>query len=387
MGTTSLSKFRIRALATIGLLAAVGVCSVASASAAQAASVLNGPINLGTSATYGTLAGSELTNTGPTTVDGDIGVDPGSSITGFTGAPAGSNIGAVNDDNSAALQAQSDLTTAYNNAAGLTPTSSGLAELSGMSLTPGVYSGGALALSDNGTLTLAGTSADSIWVFQAASSLTIGSATHIIITGGATACNVFWQVGSSASIGTSAQFEGTVLAAQSITAATGASITGRLLASSAAITLQSNTITVPTNCAAGNAPSTSPTITPGTAPTATVGTPYSFHITAGGSPAPALTVLSGALPAGLTFNGATGMLTGTPLAVGSSTFTIAATSAIAPAATAVFTVATVATGGPVLATTGVDPTPALTIGSILLAAGTLLLIARRRTTITVTRKS
>jgi hypothetical protein len=380
MSTTSRSRIGSRVGVTVGLLAAVGLWTIASAGTAQAASVLNGPINLGTSSTYGTLAGSALTNTGPTTVTGNIGVDPGSSITGFSGAPNGSNIGAVNDDNSAALQAESDLTTAYNNAAGLTPTSSGLAELSGLSLTPGVYSGGALALSDNGTLTLAGTAADSVWVFQAASSLTIGSATHIIITGGASACNVFWQVGSSASIGTSAQFQGTVLAAQSITAATGATVTGRLLASSAAVTLQSNTITVPTGCAAGNAPSQSPTISTTTAPAATVGKPYSFHIPASGTPAPTLAVSSGTLPAGLTLNGTTGIISGTPLSAGGSTFTVTATNSLAPAASTVFTVAT---GAPELATTGVNPTPSLLLGSILLAAGTLLMVARRRRTITI----
>jgi hypothetical protein len=379
MSTTSRSRIGARAWGTVGLLAAVGLWSIASAGTAQAASVLNGPIDLGTSSTYGTLAGSALTNTGPTTVTGDIGVDPGSSITGFTGAPNGSNIGAVNDDNSAALQAESDLTTAYNNAAGLTPTTSGLAELSGLSLTPGVYSGGALALSDNGTLTLAGTAADSVWVFQAASSLTIGSATHIIITGGASACNVFWQVASSASIGTSAQFQGTVLAAQSITAATGATVTGRLLASSAAVTLQSNTITVPTGCATGNAPSQSPTITAATPPTATVGQPYSFQIPATGTPAPTFTVSGGTLPAGLNLNGTTGIISGTPLGEGGSTFTVTATNAIAPAASSVFTVAT---GVTELATTGVNPIPALALGSILLAAGTVLIAARRRRTMT-----
>jgi hypothetical protein len=246
-----------------------------------------------------------------------------------------------------------------------------------------VYSGGALSLSDGDTLTLAGTSADSVWVFQAASSLTIGSATHIIITGGATACNLFWQVGSSASIGTGADFQGTVLAAQSITAATGASVTGRLLASSAAVTLQSNSITVPTNCAPGSAPSYSPTISSGAAPTATVGKPYSFRVAAAGSPAPSLTVSSGSLPAGLTLNGTTGMISGTPRTSGSSTFTLTAANSIAPEAARVLTITA---SRPELATTGVDPTPALTVASIFLAAGVVLLIARRRT-ITVMRKS
>src|SRR4051794_6184680 len=107
-----------RRVAAIGFAAALGLWSIAAANAAEAAPGQSGPIDLGTAATYGVLGGSAVTNTGPTTVDGDIGVNPGSSITGFTGAPEGSNVGAVNDNNPAALQAQSDLTTAYNNAAG-----------------------------------------------------------------------------------------------------------------------------------------------------------------------------------------------------------------------------------------------------------------------------
>jgi Ice-binding-like/Putative Ig domain len=373
-------------MGTMGVLAIVGLWSITSVGTAEAASVLNGPINLGTSATYGALAGSELTNTGPTTVNGDIGVSPGSSITGFTGAPNGSNVGAVNDDNAAALQAKSDLTTAYNNAAGLTPTTSGLAQLSGKSLTPGVYSGGALDLSNNGTLTLAGTAADSVWVFQAASSLTIGSATHIIITGGASACNVFWQIGSSASIGTSAQFQGTVLAAKSITVATGAAVIGRLLASTAAVTLQSNSITVPANCAAGGTPTTtnSPAISSAAPPAGTTGTPYSFDVTASGIPAPTFSITSGALPAGLALNGTTGEISGTPTAPGTSIFTVTATNANAPAVSAVYTVAvgvatpTLALAAPTLALTGSNSAPALTLGSILLISGGLLFAVPRR---------
>jgi len=360
------------------LLSVMGLCAITAVGPAQAATVLTGPIDLGTSGTYGTLAGSALTNTGPTTVGGDIGVNPGSSITGFSAAPNGTNTGAVNDDNQAALQAQTDLTTAYNNAAGLTPTSSGLAELSGMSLTPGVYSGGALSLSDNGALTLAGTSADSVWVFQAASSLTIGSATHIIITGGASACNVFWQVGSSATIGTSAQFQGTILAADSVTAATGATVTGRLLASSAAVTLESNVITVPTDCSAGSTPvqSDSPAISSSAPLAATVGKPYTFEITASGAPAPTYSVTSGTLPEGLSLDGTTGMISGTPLNRGTTTFSITATNAVAPNASAIYTMST---GVPVLALTGTDATPALAIASgLLFVGGLLMLVARRR---------
>lgn len=360
--------------AALGIVASVGLMTLASAGSAQAASVLSGPIDLGTSSTYGALAGSELTNTGTTTVVGDIGVNPGSSITGFGGAPDGSNTGVVHASDAPALQAQSDLTTAYNDAAGLTPISTGLAELNGMSLTPGVYSGGALSISDNGSLTLAGT-ADSIWVFQAASSLTIGSATHINITGGASACNVFWQIGSSASIGTSAQFQGTVMAAQSITAASGASVIGRLLAMNAAVTLQSNSITVPADCTQGSPPITTDdlAISSGTPPTAVVGTPYEFAVTA--SAPSSFRVTSGALPTGLVIDEASGMITGTPTTEGVSSFVITAANGGPSDATAALNITTRLQE---LAATGQVPLPGLIGGFALLTLGLALLAVRLR---------
>jgi Ice-binding-like/Putative Ig domain len=382
--TTRRAVQRSRTIGSIGILVAVGVWSLVSAGSAEAASVLSGPINLGTSSTYGVLAASAITNTGPTVVTGDLGVSPQSSITGFTGLPNGTNIGVVHDNDAPALMAQNDLTTAFNSAAGLTPISSGLSQLNGMSLTPGVYSGGALALSNNGTLTLAGVDANSIWVFQAASSLTIGSATHIVITGGASACNVFWEVGSSASIGTSANFQGTVLAAQSVTAATGATVTGRLLARGAAVTLDSNTINVPLNCTPGTTPTTtgSPALTAGTPPTARVGTPYSFAVSASGAPAPTFTVTSGNLPAGLALNSATGIISGTPTTVGSSTFTVTATNGVG---VDVSSIITITAARPVLALTGVNVLPELLVAFLLLFSGAAFTVARRLNQISITR--
>ncbi|WP_022907879.1 ice-binding family protein [Curtobacterium sp. B18] len=393
----------------IGLAAALALASSAPASAAT---VIDGPIDLGTAATYGVLGASTVTNTGPTTVQGDLGVSPGTSITGFGGTGNGIVNGTVHQTDAAATQAQADTTTAYGVAASLTPTQTGITELNGLSLSPGVYTGDALRLADTGTLTLAG-SADSVWVFQAASTLTIGSGTRILITGGASSCNVFWQVGSSATIGSAAQFQGTVLADQSVTATTGATVVGRLLARNAAVTLDTNTITAPTGCPAPGTPSetVAPTITSGTPTAATAGTPYSFPVTATGSPAPTYSD-GGTLPPGLTINPTTGVISGTPTTPGTTTVTITADNGTAPADTETYVltvrapavvpspsatptaptssapavpVAAGSGGGgsgtspAELAFTGSDPTIPLTIAGALLVAGSALLVLRSRT--------
>lgn len=393
-----------------GAAVALGVAlSLAVGGSAQAATTLTGPIDLGTAAPFGVLGASTVTNTGPSAITGNIGVSPGTSITGF---PPGTLTGTVHQTDAVATKAQADTTTAYNAAAALTPTTSGLSELNGLSLTPGVYSGGALNLSNNGALTLAG-SANSVWVFQAASTLKIGSGTTITLTGGASACNVFWKVGSSATLGSAAQFRGTILAKQSITATRGATVVGRLLANTAAVTLDTNTITAPTGCATGSAPATtdSPAITSGTPPTATVGTPYDFTVTATGTPAPTFTITSGALPTGLTLDAVTGAITGTPTVTGSSAFTVTASNGLSPTTSAEYTViahsaavvrptpvtpttpsatATATASAPPtageLAFTGSNPTVPLMVGAALLAAGTTLVWRSRRRSPLATRR-
>jgi type VI secretion system secreted protein VgrG len=406
MATSRFLRPTIIALTGIGLAASL---SVMTTSAASAATVIDGPVDLGTAATYGVLGASAVTNTGPSVVNGDLGLSPGTSITGFGGAPNGSVNGTTHQTDAAAAQAQRDTTTAYDVAASLSPTQTGLTDLNGLSLSPGVYSGGALALADNGALTLAG-SADSVWVFQAASTLSIGSASRITITGGASSCNVFWQVGSSASVGTGAQFQGTVLAQQSVTATTGATVQGRLLARTGAVTLDTNTITASTGCPAPGTPSetTAPVITSGAPSTATAGTPYSYAVTATGTPTPTYTATG--LPAGLTINGTTGVISGTPTTTGSSTVTITASNGTTPndTQTVVITVQPAATQSPTptpsapatppvtgatptavagggttptgeLAFTGSDPTVPLGVAGALLLVGIgMAVIARRR---------
>jgi hypothetical protein len=348
----------------IGLAA---VLALGSASSATAATVIDGPVDLGTASSYGVLGASTVTNTGPTVVNGDLGLSPGTSITGFGGAPNGAVNGETHQTDAPATQAQIDTTTAYDTAASLTPNQTGLGELNGLSLTPGVYRGGELALANNGALTLAGT-ADSVWVFQAASTLTIGSASRITITGGANACNVFWQVGSSATIGTGALFQGTVLADQSVTATTGATIAGRLLARNAAVTLDTNRITAPTGCAAAGTPqpSVAPTITSGTPEGAAAGTPYSSTVTATGLPRPTYSD-NGTLPAGLSIDTLTGVISGTPTTPGTTTVTITVSNGTGPDATQTFPLpvapaAVVPTPTPTATPTPTVPTAVPTVG-------------------------
>lgn len=334
MATSRFFRPVLSTLTGLGLVASLAVMATTSASAAT---VIDGPINLGTAATYGVLGASEVTNTGPTVINGDLGLSPGTSITGFGAAPDGVVNGTVHQTDAAATQAQQDTTTAYNVAASLTPAQTGLTELNGLSLTPGVYSGGALELAGAGALTLAG-DAESVWVFQAASTLTIGSGSRIIITGGASSCNVFWQVGSSATLGTAAEFQGTILAQESITVTTAATVVGRLLARVGAVTLDTNTITASSGCPTPGTPSetVAPIITSGAAPSATAGQPYSYTVTATGTPSPTFT--ASGLPQGLSLDGATGVVSGTPATPGTSQVTITASNATAPDATTVVTI-------------------------------------------------
>ncbi len=195
-------------------------------------------VELGTAEGFGVLGGAAVTNTGPTTITGDLGVSAGSSITGF---PPGGVNGTVHATDAVAAQAQIDLTTAYVDAANRPATLIG-ADLTGFTFVSGVYNNPAMGLSA-GSVTLDGQgNPDSVWIFQSGSSLIIANNTSVILINGAEACMVFWQVGSSATIGTGASFQGTVLALTSITANTGASVIGRLLARNGAVTLDTNTI-------------------------------------------------------------------------------------------------------------------------------------------------
>jgi len=228
----------------LGLLLAAG-----GAGAAHAAGSVQAAIGLGTLDSFEVLGHTTVTNTGATTItNGDLGLSPGTSVTGI--APVTIANGVVHATDAQSELAQADLTTAFNDAAGRVPDVSNLIDLAGLTLAPGVYAGDALSLS--GTVTLAG-SASSVFIFQAASTLITASSSTVAFSGGANACNVFWQVGSSATLGSGSVFAGTILAQTSITADTAATVAGRLLASTGAVTLDSNVITRPSDCAARTA--------------------------------------------------------------------------------------------------------------------------------------
>jgi hypothetical protein len=199
---------------------------------------------LGAAANFVVLAGSTVTNAGPSALTGDLGVSPGTAATGF---PPGTIVGTQHIGDSAAAQGQADLTTAYNDAAGRTLCAVSVAgNLGGQTLTPGLYKSTSSLEISSGDLTLdAQGDAAAVFIFQIASTLTTTSGRQIILSGGAKSSQVFWQVGSAATLGSTSAFHGTVLADQAVTMSTGATLTGRILARVAAVTLDSNTLVKP----------------------------------------------------------------------------------------------------------------------------------------------
>jgi len=203
------------------------------------------PVGLGTAATYSVLGGQTVTNTGPTVLSANLGVSPGTAFTGF---PPGTVGGTIHAADAHAAQAQLDLTTAYTDAAGRTPTAIVAGDLAGQTLIPGVYQS-ASSLAVNGTLTLDGRGdPNAVFIFQMGSTLTTATASTVNVINGAQACNVFWQVGSSATLGTYSTLRGTIIALTSITVTTGVVVYGRALARNGAVTLDSNTFHDP-DCA------------------------------------------------------------------------------------------------------------------------------------------
>jgi hypothetical protein len=201
------------------------------------------PVELGSAKSFAVLAGTRVTNvSGPgTALQGDLGVWPGTEVTGF---PPGTVSGTIHAGDAAAAAAQADLTIAYNDAAGRSTAPIAVAgNLGGQTLPPGLYkSTSSLAIS-SGDLTLdAQGDPDAVWIFQIASTLTTTSGRQVILAGGAKASNIFWQVGTSATIGTTSVFKGNILAAISITMTTGATLDGKALAQTGAVSIDGNMV-------------------------------------------------------------------------------------------------------------------------------------------------
>jgi hypothetical protein len=203
-------------------------------------------VPLGSAALFEGIAGSTLTNTGPTIITGgDLGLSPGSAVTGF---PPGSLTppAVMHIADPTAAQAKVDLTAAYLYAAGLPGGAVLPADMSGLTFTPGVYTNASTVQLAAGNVTLdAQGNSNAVFVFQIGSTLTTLGSTQVVLAGGAQAKNIFWQVGTSATLGTNSIFMGNILALQSITLDTGAALTGRALAQNGAVTMDSNMITAP----------------------------------------------------------------------------------------------------------------------------------------------
>jgi hypothetical protein len=201
-------------------------------------------LNLGDAKNFAILAGSGITNTGPTTINGDIGSFPTRTTTG-TGTMTLNGVNHRGDTTTQAAKA--DLKTAYNKAAGMGPATKILADLGGRTLRPGIYHSDS-SIFITGTLTLNGRGdKNAVFIFQAESTITTATSSKVVLINKAEARNVFWTIGSSATLGTYSCFKGTIMAVTSITVTTGVVIKGRALAINGAVTLDTNKITKPTN--------------------------------------------------------------------------------------------------------------------------------------------
>jgi ice-binding like protein len=278
------------------LVALVLASLVLSASSAVA---VQGPVGLGTAESFAVLAGSGITNTGATTITGDVGTFPTTSETGFGSITL---IGTNHVGDAVTMGAKNDLVTAYDDAFGRKPVTNVPVELGGSTLLAGVYKSGTFGLT--GTLVLdAQGNTNAQFIFQASSTVITASNSRVLLLNGADPCRVVWQLGSSATFGTGTQFVGDVLAYTSITATTGATFQGRLLALNGAVTLDHNTITnvncvVPVGSGGTPSPSATAEVTGTPSPSVTaLATPASSASSAASSSTPGPAPASGP-PAG-----------------------------------------------------------------------------------------
>jgi hypothetical protein len=225
---------RILTVVAVGWLVALG------SHAGDAHAALGpAPVSLGAAGRFAVIGATTVTNTGASTVTGDLGLSPGTAVTGFP--PGVISGGTLHAADAAAAQGHADLAAAYTDAVGRAPAVPILGDLGGVTLTPGVYAAGALALT--GTLTLdAQGNPSAVFILQAGSTLITAAGSQVTLAGGAQPCNVFWQVGSSATLGASSLLTGTILASTSISMGDGVTIAGRALARDAAVTMINDTV-------------------------------------------------------------------------------------------------------------------------------------------------
>lgn len=361
----------ITSAAVLATLAAGGLAFEGAASAA----VAQPPVALGSAGTFAVLAGSGITNTGPTTVNRDVGTFPTPTETGFGSVTFAGGSDQAGD--ALTQGAKQDLLSAYNDAAGRTPATSVPVELGGTTLPAGVYTDPSFGLT--GTLTLdAQGNPDAEFIFQTGSTITTASNSRVLLINGADACHVVWQIGSSATFGTGTQFAGDVLAHTSITATTGATFRGRLLASDGAVTLDTNTITA-ADCATTTPPATTTTpVATSTAPVGVTTTPVGVTTTpvaVTASPGGATTAASttGKAPAKAATPGSAGAASGrSPLAATGSNVPSP------PGSTTSSGSAQLVSSTGRLPYTGAPVEAEITMATAMLLSGGLLVIAGRR---------
>lgn len=230
-------------------------------SSTQSAYAIGTAVGLGTATSYSVLGGESVSNTGPSVLNGDLGVSPGTALTGFTAATVG---GDTHSADAHALQAQADLTTAYDDAAGQVADESVDGDLGNRTLLAGVYNASS-SIGLTGTLTLdAEGDPNAVFIFQVGSALTTAPSSTVALVNGARSCNVFWQIGSSATLDTATTFVGTIMALTSITLNNGATVDGRALARNGSVTLENNVftggacVTEPTEAPTTDTPTTAP---------------------------------------------------------------------------------------------------------------------------------
>ncbi len=274
---TAAGHLRLRPIGVLAFAVVTGLLLIGMLALPRSTYAADAPVPLGDAGTFSVLGATTVTNTGLSTLTGDLGVSPGTAITGF---PPGITSGTTHAGDAAAAQAHTDLVTAYADAAGRTPTGPLLpADLGGSTLTPGVHPA-ATTLGITGTVTLDGLGdLDSIFVIQVGTTLTTAAASNVLLINGAQACHVFWQLGTSGTLGAASTLRGTILAQTSITVGAGVQFEGSALARDGAVTLDSDTFTTPPCLAAPpdtttttEAPTTTTTTEPPTTTTSTTTT-------------------------------------------------------------------------------------------------------------------